>query len=563
MALHKNIKYEPTTDQLVDLRNILPLCSDLIPDVGTFVLNGQIPAEIHYLYALKTFEKTKNVFGDEIYAKQVVPAESATETEEDVDKNLKREACEKGVPAIHFPVEREHSPPISSVPSTTQSEDWATSSPMGVAGNTPDNASSLISRPANKVRKAFRNSLNSTSTHKSVSTVSYDDESLRCIPVGKETHPTSFFPTRFHLPRSMSSMTSQSSASLMTANSTTSTNVHNPEKKRRGPLMSLFRRNIKTKDHMSAVRRDPLSDTPSIAEVPELSSPESHQSQDLSSLQSLDLSARTSNSSFTDTRVYPVFGPKHMAILLGSRGFKNVEKIVHGELDAFVDFWQHQRVALPLILGRNCLWLLGRKQTNLERYTKAQEQARDDLDNKHASREFAEIQRLEEVQADFAIRNATALKHLQCRMSSLGDNVTRPELKRLNDETYAMEHLAKRHEHELEVFKRKQDREKLDLAREQQRELAAYTRNIDEKTEELRNIKLAALKDDTIKLAELVDERKYRLVARWFLRLQIVKMEIPELRDIKEPIPLRALEIEEPGFLDGLQLYGPQGSLQM
>jgi hypothetical protein len=144
---------------------------------------------------------------------------------------------------------------------------------------------------------------------------------------------------------------------------------------------------------------------------------------------------------------------------------------------------------------------------------------------------------------DSAVRNATALKHLNKRMSLLGNDVTPEHMRRFEEELNAMERLEKHQDRELQSLIRNQEREKLDLRRQQEKDLEDYRTRLDDDLELQSRVKLAELDRNRLKLEELIEARRERLVNRWHLRLQILKMEEKDIAHIKDALPLSLLNL--------------------
>jgi hypothetical protein len=156
---------------------------------------------------------------------------------------------------------------------------------------------------------------------------------------------------------------------------------------------------------------------------------------------------------------------------------------------------------------------------------------------------MAEIERLRLAMEDRAIRNATALKHLNKRMSLLGDDVTPEHRRRFDEELNALERLGEQQDRELQTTIRNQEREKLDLRRQQEKDVEDYSKSLDEDHEVQCKEKLAELEGNRLKLEELIEARKERLVGRWYLRLQILKMGDLDIAHIRDPLPLSMLNL--------------------
>jgi hypothetical protein len=148
---------------------------------------------------------------------------------------------------------------------------------------------------------------------------------------------------------------------------------------------------------------------------------------------------------------------------------------------------------------------------------------------------------MDEVKKDKAGRNATAIKHLNKRMHLLKDSITKEHLARFEEELDAMDTLEKTQERDLQKFHLNQDREKMDLLRQQEKEVEELEKSLDEDNQVRWKAKQDQLVEDVLLLDGLIQERQCRLVERWFLQLQILKMENLEMAHIKEPLPLSIL----------------------
>jgi hypothetical protein len=96
-----------------------------------------------------------------------------------------------------------------------------------------------------------------------------------------------------------------------------------------------------------------------IEEEPDLASPQSHESHDLSSIQSLSISSRTSVSSFGDHQPdHELLGPDKLRVerFVQSFGFVKLRALCEEEIQRFNSFATDQHLSLPLILGRNHLY---------------------------------------------------------------------------------------------------------------------------------------------------------------------------------------------------------------
>jgi len=171
------------------------------------------------------------------------------------------------------------------------------------------------------------------------------------------------------------------------------------------------------------------------------------------------------------------------------------------------------------------------------------------LENRHVEKELEELERHRLATEDSSARNATALKFVRKRLSLLGEDATPEHHMRLEEETNAMDRLASRHEREMQALIRNQEREKLDLQRKQEKDVEDYHKSLDEDMVFSMRTKLDALGMNMVKLDDLIEDRKARLVSRWYIRLQIAKMDVPVTSHVRGPLPLTTLELPT-GFIN-------------
>lgn len=170
------------------------------------------------------------------------------------------------------------------------------------------------------------------------------------------------------------------------------------------------------------------------------------------------------------------------------------------------------------------------------------------MENRHVEKELEEMERHRLATEDSTTRNATALKFVRKRLNLLGEDATPEHHMRLEEETTAMDRLANRHEREMQALIRNQEREKLDLYRQQEKDAEEYQKSLEVDMAFSMQTKLDALGMNVVKLDDLIEDRKARLMSRWYVRLQIAKMEVPETSHVRSPLPLTTLEFP-PGFI--------------
>jgi hypothetical protein len=347
MALSETTVFEPSAAELINLKNILQICTDrcTVPDVGEFTIRPDLSLEHHYTFALDRFERTARVFDESYYEEEVL---SVVMSEAKLDELVVNEAKANGVPELHFPKKRQRSRAMR--PAASMLHPVRAVQSAAAHSRTPSSAFTVAQRPYDTREVALM-------SPGAVSVVSSDDSTLLNEPTVVPTF------AGIRLPKGNSVI------SFMSASSSQSSYPHVREHKhrRRDSLMQLFRRSSsRYRNTPSAMGQVPMCATPSIAEVPELTSAQSHGSQDLSSLQSLDISVRTSTSSFGERHPLPTFEPQQLRMLSQTPQFQKLKQQCENELLCFNDFAQHQLVSLPLILARNRLWLADRKELKLD-----------------------------------------------------------------------------------------------------------------------------------------------------------------------------------------------------
>ena len=163
------------------------------------------------------------------------------------------------------------------------------------------------------------------------------------------------------------------------------------------------------------------------------------------------------------------------------------------------------------------------------------------MDDRFANKELQlqEIQR--EAMDDNAARNATALKHVTSRIALLGNEATPEHHYRLQVEQSALKRLGQKHEKEMQNLVRYQESKKLELQRKQEKEYEEMSKSLDTGLMNQRRDKTAKLQHNILRLDELVEERRARMVARFFLQLQILKCLSNDTVMIEPALPLSLL----------------------
>lgn len=347
MALSEITTFEPSAAELINLRKILDRCK--VPDVGPFALLPELAVDQHYCFALDRFETTSRVFDKSYYEEEVL---SVVMNEEKLDEILQNEARAKGVPESHFP----------SPPKRRRARPMRSKAPLLSPLNLPRVYESTNLSPTLNPSITFSEAQGSIIEGGIMSPRSSIGPSL---PLENSENKG----VQFRIPTATNSV-----LSFMSESSKSSWHPQKQQKRRRDSLIQFFRRGSSNSSFHKdrGLFPDDQFNPPSIAEVPELSSPNSHESQDLSSLQSLSVSTRTSISSFVDplNPTLSMSDQRAISVFKKTQRFRTLQWQCDCEVLRFTDFAQHQRVALPLIVGRNRLYLEDRKRAKLVEFKK-------------------------------------------------------------------------------------------------------------------------------------------------------------------------------------------------
>ncbi|KIW07858.1 uncharacterized protein PV09_01773 [Verruconis gallopava] len=535
---------DPSTPDLINLRKILEACI-YVPDISDATQSAGLSREQRFCLALDRFESTTRVFDQSYYESEVLQIGT---TEDELDNKLRREARQVGVAESHFPVvkrRRTHrsSRHLSHLRQSTQTIDSTVDHKTSTSSSDPSARSSL--QPS-----SLRASI---SSRPSVSAPPSDRTTARhSTSASNNTHD----PTPATSVVSLNSTSSQSSSF--------SNRIFGKRRDSRHSLTQFFRRGSSSRP--SGTRADNLptdtslqysennSNHGTIAEEPNLASPNSHESQDMSSIQSLSISSRTSISSFGEQQPHQDISGVDKECLesfMQTKAFRQLQALCEEEMHRFNSFATDQHIALPLILGRNYLYSKERKQTKLAELRKEHEAEIEKMEDRHADKELSlrEIHRA--AMDDKAVRNSTAIKHVTSRIASLGDEATPEHHLRLEEEQSALKRLAKKHEAEMRNLVRYQEGKKLELLRKQEKDLEELSKSLDKSLENQRKEKAAKLHHNISRLDDLVEERRSKLVARFFLRLQILKAMTSETAKIESALPLSILGLP-PAFTASL-----------
>lgn len=163
------------------------------------------------------------------------------------------------------------------------------------------------------------------------------------------------------------------------------------------------------------------------------------------------------------------------------------------------------------------------------------------MEDRHAEKELIVEESLRDKMEENAAWNATAVKHVARRIALLGDNATPEHMQRLEEEQTALNRLAKRHEVDMRNLVRYQESKKLELLRKQEKEYDELSQTLVRELEVSRKDKTSQLQTNISKLDELLEERRARIVARWFLRLQMLKSMSNDTAAVEAALPLSIL----------------------
>jgi hypothetical protein len=364
MALSETTPFDPSTAVLINLRKILEACI-YAPDISEPSQQSAHSREQRFCIALDRFESTTKVFDQSHYESEVLHIGT---TEEELDDRLRREARDVGIPESHFPaVKRRRIHRLSKQQSHLRQSiadattDRKTSASLTDSARSSDiNNGSALSHPVIRASISSRPSLSAPSSDRA--TVRHSTNSAQ------EPTPAA----------SVASFKTTSSQS-----SSFSNRIFGKRRDSRHSLRQFFRRDSSTTssisaDNFPASPIEPLTtynynNQQTIAEEPDVSSPHSHESQDLSSLQSMSMSSRTSVSSLGDQQPYQnLSGVDKQSIerFIHSKAFLQLRTSCEEELQRFNIFATDQHIALPLILGRNHLYNQERKQLRLSELRK-------------------------------------------------------------------------------------------------------------------------------------------------------------------------------------------------
>ena len=163
------------------------------------------------------------------------------------------------------------------------------------------------------------------------------------------------------------------------------------------------------------------------------------------------------------------------------------------------------------------------------------------MDDRFANKEL-ELQEIQRVATeDTVARNTTAIKHVALRIAALGDDATDEHHSRLLEEQTALKRMNKRHEKDMANLVRYQESKKLELLRKQEKDYQDLSKSLETGLMSQRKDKTAKLQHNNLRLDDLIEERRARLVARFFLRLQVLKCMSNDTVMVEPALPLSLL----------------------
>jgi hypothetical protein len=163
------------------------------------------------------------------------------------------------------------------------------------------------------------------------------------------------------------------------------------------------------------------------------------------------------------------------------------------------------------------------------------------MEDRFASKELQFREMHQSSMDDNVTRNATAVKHVASRIALLGDAATPEHHHRLQEEQSALTRLGKKQETEVRNLVRYQESKKLELQRKQEKDYEEMRNSLQTALANQLKEKTAKLRHNITRLDELIDDRKSRLVARIFLKLQILKCTSNDTIAIEPALPLSLL----------------------
>lgn len=163
------------------------------------------------------------------------------------------------------------------------------------------------------------------------------------------------------------------------------------------------------------------------------------------------------------------------------------------------------------------------------------------MEDRFASKELQFREMHQAAMEDTTTRNATAVKYVASRIALLGDDATPEHHHRLQEEQSALKRLGQKQATEMRNLVRYQESKKLELQRKQEKDYEAMRQSLQSDLASQLKDKTAKHRHNIIRLDELIDDRKGRLVARIFLKLQILKCTSNDTIAIESALPLSLL----------------------
>jgi len=321
--------------EIVNLKRILQLCK--VPDVGPSPLDSAVTPEIRYTNALTTLEKSTAVFDEAIFQDAVF---METLDEDACDAELLAAAKERGVPDEYLPSNCMRNMPQS--PSSTILE-FLNKKDLPP---TPEETDDLIP----DMRTDSGSSVRTTSTD-----------------LKHSSRPSLSLPFRKLSTRSSMSDATRpgTSSSFLSTFSKSSTPKSPGRVKPRSSFMSLFRSSQKSPPILGPSRLDQSGvwipvPVPSTSDVHSLASKSDKASTASVTSPSISISSRTSASSFADLNQFSWLDSRTLQRCTKTAKFITLQVKCQSEAKRFVDFCQHQKVALPLFIGRSRMYLESR-----------------------------------------------------------------------------------------------------------------------------------------------------------------------------------------------------------
>lgn len=350
MALLEDTAFDSSTKKdLLRLNEVLHHCD--AENLGIYALRRSPSIDSFYAKSLSRLVGTAEVFDDTIYEQEVL--NSAIPADE-LYEDLKEKAQLIGVPVTHLPYKRPGKEQIIlGLTEKRTSEHKMPSEPylMYPPPPVPPKSPRLSSSDRPKSSRSFkapsfvsRKAMSFQSTNKGMqgAAMLIPSPELDLKTIQPSSSVSSFF----------------SNASHVSSVPSTASKRNRFRDFFRGPARRTSYQTVETARSLASNRDDILSISTEATLVPSASVADF-------SLESSPTSVRSSTSSSIDMPAVPLGHRRKLERALKSPEFVQLRKDCQLEADRFSDFIAQQRAALPLIYGRNRLYLIERRETEI------------------------------------------------------------------------------------------------------------------------------------------------------------------------------------------------------